>query len=87
MNNNNNIIDDNGDKVVKSEEGTMEEMCNNLNINLSEIDDSSIWPETQATSPFQVAMSDVGIFYGNYENSKDWDGINYPLELKVWNTK
>ncbi|XP_071906120.1 dehydration-responsive element-binding protein 2B-like [Coffea arabica] len=40
MSNNNNVVDDNGNKVVKSEEGNMEEVWNILNINLPETDDS-----------------------------------------------
>ena len=43
MNNDNKFIDDNEDETVKSNEGTMKEMCNNLNINLLEIDDSFIY--------------------------------------------
>ena len=44
------IINDNANEVVKSEEGNMEGVWNNLNVNLLETDDSSIWIETQATS-------------------------------------
>ena len=70
MNNDNKIIDDNGNETVKSEEGTMEDVHKNLNINLLEIDDSFIWVKAQVASLFQVSMSGLGIFYGSYENSK-----------------
>ena len=70
MNNDNNIINDNGNETVKSEEGTMEDVHKNLNINLLEIDDSFIWVKAQVASLFQVSMSGLGIFYGSYENSK-----------------
>ncbi|XP_027094904.2 dehydration-responsive element-binding protein 2D-like [Coffea eugenioides] len=71
-NDNNNFVDDNGNEAVESEEGTMRGMWNKLNANLPAIDDSSIWAEAQAASPFQAAVTDPGIFGGNFEDS------NYP---------
>lgn len=70
MSNNNNVVDDNGNKVVKSEEGNMEEVWNILNINLPETDDSSIWADTQAVSPFLAAMSDPGSSLANSKIAK-----------------
>ena len=48
----------------------MEEVCNNLNINLLEIDDSFIWVKAQAASLFQVSIRDTEIFFDNYQDSK-----------------
>lgn len=66
------IINNNGNVVVKTEDGALEGMWENLSANLPEIDDSSIWAEAQATTSFQAAVNDPGIF----EDSKSWDEMN-----------
>ncbi|XP_055833084.1 dehydration-responsive element-binding protein 2D-like [Solanum dulcamara] len=49
------------------------EMWRDLNMNLPEIDDSSIWEEAKATTSFQEAVNDPGIYGCNLD-----DGINFP---------
>ena len=43
MNHDNKFIAENENETIKSVEETTKEMCNNLNINLLEIDDSFIY--------------------------------------------
>ncbi|XP_027171870.1 dehydration-responsive element-binding protein 2D-like [Coffea eugenioides] len=72
-NDNTNVIHDNGNEAVRSEEAPMKEVWNSLKSNLPETDDSSIWAEAQAASPFQVAMNDPGIFDGNLDGNYPWN--------------
>nr|XP_016511921.1 PREDICTED: dehydration-responsive element-binding protein 2D-like [Nicotiana tabacum] len=58
---------------INQNEGIGGEMWRDLNMNLPEIDDSSIWEEAKATTSFQEAVSDPGIYACNLD-----DGINYP---------
>lgn len=45
-----------------------------LNACLPEIDDSSIWADAQASTSFQEAVNDPGLF----NDAKGWDGFNFP---------
>ncbi|OIT01182.1 PREDICTED: dehydration-responsive element-binding protein 2D-like [Nicotiana attenuata] len=58
---------------INQNEGIGGEMWRDLNMNLPEIDDSSIWEEAKASTSFQEAVSDPGIYACNLD-----DGINYP---------
>ncbi|XP_075086710.1 dehydration-responsive element-binding protein 2D-like [Nicotiana tabacum] len=61
------VEDDNNDEGVG-----FGGMWEDLNVNLPEIDDSSIWAEAKATTLFQ-AVNEPGMFAGNLG-----DGIEYP---------
>lgn len=53
----------------------------NLNTNLPEFDDSSIWEEAQASTSFQEAVNDPGIFTAinlGDDDDKSWEGMHYP---------
>lgn len=61
---------------------TVEEMqsyglLENLNVNLPEVDDSSMWAQAIADTDFQ-ALADPGIFYGDFEDENFWEAVKYP---------
>ncbi|KAJ8531621.1 hypothetical protein K7X08_033979 [Anisodus acutangulus] len=64
-------FDENNNNQIS--QGLGGEMWRDLNMNLPEIDDSSIWEEAKATTSFQEAVSDPGIYACNLD-----DGISYP---------
>ncbi|XP_049390674.1 dehydration-responsive element-binding protein 2F-like [Solanum stenotomum] len=64
---------DNATNNNQSSQGLGGEMFRDLNMNLPEIDDSSIWEEAKATTSFQEAVNDPGI--GGYNLD---DGLNFP---------
>lgn len=71
-------VNKNDNAVVKTEEGAIEGVWGDLNANLPDVDDDSIWAEAQASTSFQAAVNDPGIFDGNFEETKGWDGLDYP---------
>ncbi|TMW92139.1 hypothetical protein EJD97_013459 [Solanum chilense] len=64
---------DNATNDNQSSEVLGGEMFRDLNMNLPEIDDSSIWEEAKATTSFQEAVNDPGI--GGYNLDDD---LNFP---------
>ncbi|CAK9178471.1 unnamed protein product [Ilex paraguariensis] len=64
------------EKMGENEVG-IEGLWGNLNANLPEFDDSSLWAEAAATTSFQ-AVSEPGVFSGNFEDWKGWEPMHYP---------
>ncbi|KAK3009726.1 hypothetical protein RJ639_013068 [Escallonia herrerae] len=51
--------------------GLQDGLWGNLNANLPEFDDSSIWAEATATMDYQAMAADPGLFAGNWEAMND----------------
>ncbi|KAF7138688.1 hypothetical protein RHSIM_Rhsim07G0244000 [Rhododendron simsii] len=64
------------ERVGENDVGIMEGLWGNLNANLPEFDDSSLWAEAMATMDFQAV--DPGIFAGNCEDGKGLEAMQDP---------
>lgn len=65
------------ERVGENDVGIMEGLWGNLNANLPEFDDSSLWAEAMAsTMDFQAV--DPGIFASSCEDGKGWEAMQDP---------
>lgn len=65
------------ERVGENDVGILEGFWGNLNANLPEFDDSSLWAEATATMDFQSVLNS-GIFAGNFEDGKGWGAMQDP---------
>ncbi|XP_057504076.1 dehydration-responsive element-binding protein 2D-like [Actinidia eriantha] len=71
------VVESHHSERVGENDVGMDGFWGNLNANLPEFDDSSIWREATAAMDFQ-AMADLGIFVGDFEDGKGLEGMQYP---------